>query len=390
MNINQKFRFLLSLLLLVILIALLLKGTFEVGNGDRTNLPTVVLHVGPEKTGTTYIQHTLWEKREELALIGIRYITPEHNYGIAHHFMQYPEANAARVAKVVDEVKAMKQKFGIISSEAMSNCKSSDIEYIRSKLKDVCNVKVVAFIRPSYLALVSSFKQKLRSKGQHPTFERYAYINRDTFEEFVKSNFISKHIKVPWFIEFIDKWIKVFEMKNVVLVDYENTKNNGDILNGMLRSVSAPTLTSLEEQFEKGNLTLWGQSNSSAVPYDQMYVLYIKELMRKYQCPGTALVSDNTKISRNISDTMRAEYGQSLPLRSDEHLRLKKDLLNHDKGVFGKYSEIMFNIDPKVGEKHTLDAPTLVTLDVAELQSAPRFKWSDLVERLFAIHGCSV
>lgn len=347
--------------------------------------------MGPEKTGTTYIQHTLWQKTEELASIGVRYFTPDTKGGSrAHHFMQSPEANAVQVAKLVDEVRFMKERFGIVSSEAMSNCNVADIDYIRNQLIDLCNVKVVMFFRPTYERLTSSFKQKLQSRYNCPTFDRFIKLNAFLFEDYVKPRIKPMgDKKEAWLAWFMNKWIQVFGRKNVVVVDYANTMITDDIVNGLLRSVSAPALPSLEMGLKRGEMQLIGQSNSTAVPYQEMHVLYIRELIALYNCSRETKVSSNQQLSSTLIQTMQDTYLDRFPSRDYRISELKDACIAHDEIIYAAYYDIMYNANLTLNKARQEAVPFLVTLDGAALQSVPRFRWFDLVQTLYAEHGCA-
>jgi hypothetical protein len=358
----------------------------DVGASDE-NLPTIILHIGPEKTGDTYIHHALFGMPEDLAAIGVRYMTSEKPH-FAHHFLQQPQVYAERSTELFNEVKNMKEKFGIISSEQMSNLRIEDIEYIRSHLQEFSKVKVVLFFRPSYMRVISSFKQRIRARVTHPTFKRFIAMNPDSVEDYMKTlygnSFPGGWSQDSCFDQLVDRWISVFGRDNVVVIDYENTMEHGDILNGVLEAASAPTLASLSRKHEEGKLELIGQSDSLMLPYDQMHLLYVRELVRRYQCPDTTLV---WTVGSAIVKLIMEEFQHEVPLKGYAVESLKNISISYDHAIYEKYSDIIFNSNVEGSREHTLSAPSMLTLDSASLEKTS--KWSAFVEKLHAMFECN-
>ena len=186
----------------------------------QSNTIKVIIHIGPWKTGSTYIQNTLARLTEELASINVRYITPGDQN--AHHFMRYPRHAESKA--LFQEIARITENYAIISSEAMSLTSSSDILYIKQKLKGY-KVIVVAFSRNYYRWIISNYMQHFKFSDSMPlsTFEKQAYPD---ILRFISMN-------TQGLENYFNRWTNGFGLRNLKVIDYDNTvRLNIDIVNG--------------------------------------------------------------------------------------------------------------------------------------------------------------
>ncbi len=135
----------------------------------------VVLHIGTHKTGTTTLQATFDDKREELASAGLVYPDlPNQHHGLVvpwvkvpdvHNYPDGAEANWRSIAKE----NADSDRLVLISSEELSRFSAGkfavDFEQIKAWLKPFDEVEVVCMLRDQLSLIQSVFFQVFRPKG---------------------------------------------------------------------------------------------------------------------------------------------------------------------------------------------------------------------------------
>ena len=91
--------------------------------------PTLFVHVGPHKTGTTYLQHRLVTDRDLLASeAGLLYPRTAQDYLWGHHSLREaftsPAEHARQLALLVEELEGW--NAGLISSERLSRLRGCE------------------------------------------------------------------------------------------------------------------------------------------------------------------------------------------------------------------------------------------------------------------------
>ena len=201
----------------------------------------VVAHVGFHKTGTTALQESFAETREELKALGVSY--PDFGQK-AHHRAawslvgrtwgwknrggaQFPIAEWEKV------IKSVKKNRGttLISSEFFCELDEEKINKFKADIK-VDDVTIVFTLRPLVKLLSSSYQQYLKY-GLTPTYEEWLHSVLDTPG-------VSKLTPTFWkrheHGRVISQWAKVFGPENVVVVVADETQPTAifDALNSIL------------------------------------------------------------------------------------------------------------------------------------------------------------
>lgn len=137
---------------------------------------SIVLHVGPRKTGSTFLQRALVASSSDLAAAGILYPTvigglSRHNHVSATYAVpgmrdgrsedQWADVSEYVVDDLVRQVKAWPGQV-ILSSEALGGLMASDATSFLTRLPDV-PVRVVATIRALPEVVLSSWAQHVRN-----------------------------------------------------------------------------------------------------------------------------------------------------------------------------------------------------------------------------------
>lgn len=147
----------------------------------------LIVHIGLSKTGSTSLQHFLFDNRAALQRQGIRYPVSDapnpnraHNYlatSIASGYADLPPAfNGGRALKLNELEWVLsngKEDNFILSAEKLGNVSSDEgvIETIKSLgLKHDLHVVIIAFIRPQHTWINSNFTQFTKSLRVSCTF----------------------------------------------------------------------------------------------------------------------------------------------------------------------------------------------------------------------------
>ncbi|MFO7901967.1 MAG: hypothetical protein R6U98_04855 [Pirellulaceae bacterium] len=134
----------------------------------------VILHIGSTKTGTSSLQQFL--TRYSKSLLERRIVYPSAGRRaagqIAHHNLCY-EKQEARIStgafkplvgvwsEALEEIDAVSDAIGVISSEAFMNCRSHQIARFKEELEGR-HVTVVAYVRRQDLWMQSAWNQQAR------------------------------------------------------------------------------------------------------------------------------------------------------------------------------------------------------------------------------------
>jgi len=185
------------------------------------------LHIGPHKTGSTYIQKYLFSNRDQLLELGLSY----PNVGVGPQYGHH---------KVFEKVKALEQKeldeymvpfFGndaitFVSSEKFDRLKLGDIEKLSKSLADL-DVRIIYFHR-NYIDLLPSWWQ-----------ERVKHKSRISFYEFALPHILrpfSSNIINPGIV--LDLYAQVFGKDKITVVDYDAAVQKDGILRPIFELLS--------------------------------------------------------------------------------------------------------------------------------------------------------
>ncbi len=148
----------------------------------------LILHVGLQKSGTTYLQEVLTARADELAEAGVTYPLPNggkrrrrtENHEWASYGLlgpEYPWVSEKRAAAEHDSWKALERQVArtpgtvLLSAEALSTVRTPAIRTLLDRLA-VKDVEVVITARSLSRSLPSLWQQHVRN-GRRLGFERY-------------------------------------------------------------------------------------------------------------------------------------------------------------------------------------------------------------------------
>jgi hypothetical protein len=212
------------------------------GSMDTTvRKKTVVLHVGPPKTGTTSIQRFLYQARHFLAEHGLLYANSgrlgkgqqqtvlRHGRrktltgpGYSHNLLplsllgETEHLSADECWRtLVTEVKETPLSTVVVSSEAFARLKESHLHDVRQYLSSF-DVRVIATLRQPFERMLSDYTQRVKTG-------RYC----NSFASFVEDN---AHL-VTNYDQFIHRWDAEFGECNVRLLRFEGAQDGPGLEN---------------------------------------------------------------------------------------------------------------------------------------------------------------
>jgi hypothetical protein len=274
----------------------------------------VVAHVGFHKTGTTALQESFAETREELKTHGVTY--PDFGQK-AHHRAawaligrtwgwknrggaQFPIAEWEKV------IKSVKKNRGttLISSEFFCELDEEKINKFKADVK-VEDVTIVFTLRPLVKLLSSSYQQYLKY-GLTPTYEEWLHSVLDTPG-------VSKLTPTFWkrheHGRVISQWAKTFGPENVVVVVADETQPTAifEAFNSIL-GIPAGTLTQIEGvasnrslSYEEICLLLEVNKNFPKKRDWSEYEIYIREGAIKH-------LTDKVKVSKDAEKLLTPQW----------------------------------------------------------------------------------
>jgi hypothetical protein len=182
----------------------------------------IFLHIGPHKTGTTYLQKVLFDSKKELESHGVHYSDKLVGPQWGHH--KLVESVKRRDDEIVKNFFDSLNDNSIISSENFENLSASDVDYLFSFLK-YYRVNVI-FVKRAYAdLLVSNWQEDVKHGSDKP------------WSSFILENVIKPYSSVILNqTNTLKKWQGYCE--NIIVVDYDELKrSNVDIVDYFLKEI---------------------------------------------------------------------------------------------------------------------------------------------------------
>jgi hypothetical protein len=210
--------------------------------------PTVVLHIGPHKTGTTYIQKNLLNNRTALAQAGVVYpdvfrtpLSPGHN-DINRAITEDPQGSHVALTALVDDLQA-KGQTAVLSAENMSLMNDTAIAALRRGLEPL-PVHVVVYLRARGPAIWSQWQEHIKF-GQ--TYSLHDYVMG------LLLSTPDDNVVDPLGLAL--RWRRIFGL--VTLVDYDGCVAEGrDLIDPLLQVVNGGTMVLPSMNTDKVNIRM--------------------------------------------------------------------------------------------------------------------------------------
>jgi len=172
----------------------------------------VIFHIGPHKTGSTYLQKKLLEHSDALLEEGIYYPDNHWRSLYGHHYLVDRGMINEFRRSVEDIVNAYgKAKTLVVSTENFDRLKEESIQKLQEQVAQFgMEAKIVFYLRRAEAVLFSFWQENVKS-GRDGTLTR----------------FLLQHLSRPFDSDIVnparvlDRWTKVFGINNVVVFDYD-------------------------------------------------------------------------------------------------------------------------------------------------------------------------
>jgi hypothetical protein len=170
----------------------------------------IILHIGPHKTGSSYLQRELFNAADVLLNNGVIY--PKNNWisgGYGH--ANIIDGNFIREIKIeIDSIilRNPDAKFVVLSSENFDRLTAEQVLDVKSQLPE--DIKIVYYVRRCDKTLYANWQEDIK-------FGRTESLD----------NFLLRHLLNPHSSQILnhrivlDKWINVFGSSSLKIIDYD-------------------------------------------------------------------------------------------------------------------------------------------------------------------------
>ena len=180
------------------------------------------LHIGPHKTGSTFIQKVFFDHRERLGELGVHY----PNLGFAGQFGQHDAVEKVRTLEQQPLQEYLAQFIGgelnFVSSENFDRLNQYEVRKLRNALPGV-DVKIVYYYR-NHIDLLPSWWQEDVKHGSTVSF--FEYVLPHILRPFA-SNIVNPAIV-------LDLYASVFGKDNIVIIDYNAALRQDTIVSPLM------------------------------------------------------------------------------------------------------------------------------------------------------------
>jgi len=161
--------------------------------------PRFVLHVGPNKTGSSAIQHWLAKRADQLAADGVLYPCLANGGNILGGngndlvaLLNTPRRGAERgnfdaISSLLESYAAQAADLGchsvLLSSEFIPLGLEENLEFFRIRASELFRPEVLAYVRDPYWWLWSAWGQAVKGDGLSEEFQAYALRNCFSYQE---------------------------------------------------------------------------------------------------------------------------------------------------------------------------------------------------------------
>lgn len=254
------------------------------------------IHIGPHKTGTTYIQHTLSENRNLLKSKGLNYPTISNinnHYELAHHtlFSWIKERKSSEINSFVAHLR----NNSLLSSEEFSHLNRKDLEYFLDHIPHT-EIVILFFKRQFGPLLVSRWQEYVKHGGTY------------SWSIFFLSHLLDKtQRKTLNGVQVLTDWSKMVGKPNIRIHDYEQCITEGlDIADELLKSVMGPDAPTI------------GTGKSINTSLDSAHVELLRWVNLHFQAKGIRPGPTHRQAFMNLFKKYKPEMEQALKIiRSD-------------------------------------------------------------------------
>jgi hypothetical protein len=287
----------------------------------------LILHIGPHKTGSTYIQQMLFENAQKLAANGVYYSTEEWIAEYGHHLAAEPD-NLLKFCEYINDFELINEKFHsiIISSENFDRLSRDEIALILSKIK--MPIQLIYMYRDPFSVLYSHWQEDIK------------FGSDLSFGDFLGRHLINPSTSIiinPSLI--LKKWACFFDNNSLAIMNYDLIlKAKKNICNEFLISTYG---TDFNLEFEVLEI------NKSLPIEDAELLRFLNSVdLSKNNIPSTDIRSSFFKIRENYP--YMDEIKKSI-LKNIRHINISNDSIFETltKQFFLEFSRYFISIDSR-------------------------------------------
>ena len=188
------------------------------------------IHIGPHKTGTTYIQETLSKHRDYLLSIGLNYpIIPSASKFHRHAHHTFVKWIKEKKSSEINSLTGSLEKNTLLSSEEFSHLSKNHINYFINQIPDI-DVEIIYSKRRLGPLLVSRWQEYVKHGGTESWSVYFlSHLLKDS-----KRNLING-------VDTLTHWSNLVGKSRLHILDYERCLEEGlDIADVLLHVVLGP------------------------------------------------------------------------------------------------------------------------------------------------------
>lgn len=195
--------------------------------------PTIILHIGTHKTGTSFLQQMLCNAAAALAEMGILYPAAGRSetdaiLRCAHHQLAWYLAGKRQVTTdeswrhLQDELASWSGRSAVISAEGLGTLNSDGIRTVRNYLAPN-KVRVLVYLRKPMDFAISTYKQRVKTGTCASTFPHFLSQCRAAVE----------------YGPLVRRWEEVFGPENIELRLYDRVHQDPGLAADFCRAIGA-------------------------------------------------------------------------------------------------------------------------------------------------------
>lgn len=198
----------------------------------------IYLHIGYYKTGTTSIQHTLYERRPQLHRLGIDYPTIGTLKNKAHHNLanqlvktnfHYPQYGTLEDLQAY--LSRSRYPVTVLSAETFMNADSQHIQRFADYFKGY-DVGIIIYLRRQDQLLQSLWAQRIKMGRPTPSFDDFV---SGLFSSDERDDELAHDLSSLDFVQLVSAWAGVFGEEHIVVRPYE--RSTGDVVRDFLHVI---------------------------------------------------------------------------------------------------------------------------------------------------------
>lgn len=191
-------------------------------------MKSLILRIGPQKTGSTYLQKRLYEGRDELLVRGINYPGDVTIFGHHDLAMYYIRRAATDAPKLLPKLQAVTEYDSIVSSELFSRIPDKTLPRLRDDL-GARPLKIIYYLRSPSERMFSMWCERVK----HGEWMSYFEFTSMQLAKPAQSIFLNPLVT-------LDAYSEIFGRSNLQLVNYERARNHGEMLKRFFFSGGLP------------------------------------------------------------------------------------------------------------------------------------------------------